>query len=237
MRLVKIGMLLAVSLSLFGVAGYASPFTTAVIRTTCLSPSTAGAYATGSLVCDTGNVDSWLEFSGFTSTGAGNNLRMQALANSMNQGFYFPTNLSGQSSFTVGFNLQAFNELADGLTFHVTSSAQARSDASVTMNVCVGQVVGCSPANQMSLTLGAASIQPIQTINFAATPTLGITFTGNVDVNALLSQFEVGVITVPGSGGTGGSGGATGDLPEPSTWLTMGIGLLGLAAARLRRNS
>lgn len=154
------------------------------------------------------------------STASGSDLKMQALANSINQGFYYPTNVGGQMTFQVGFNVQAMNEFADGLTFHVTSSAPAREQASVTMDVCVGQVMGCAAADMMSLTLDSTSY-PIQTINFAPASVLGITFTGNVDPSAFLSQFEVGVMT--------------GDIPEPSTWLTMGMGLLGFGVARFRK--
>jgi hypothetical protein len=202
------------------ITAQASPFTTGFIRTTCPSPSTAGAYANTDVTCATGNASAWLQFSDFMSTASGSDLKMQALANSINQGFYYPTNVGGQMTFQVGFNVQAMNEFADGLIFHVTSSAPAREQASVTMNVCVGQVMGCAAADMMSLTLDSTSY-PIQTINFAPASVLGIRFTGNVDPSAFLSQFEVGVMT--------------GDIPEPSTCLTMGVGLLGLGVARFRK--
>jgi PEP-CTERM motif len=212
-------------LCVFSGTAFATPITSINTGTTCLSPATVGAYSSGSMTCDTGNANSWVTFSGFTNSTSANNMPVQALANAANVGFYYPENAGGPMSFQLGYNVQAFNQTIQGVTLHVTAtgSAAAHADAGVTMNVCVGQAMGCSASQMMTVTLDANSAFPIQTLNFAPTSMIGISFSGNVDAGADLTQFESTIIG-------GGGGGAGGNIPEPATLMLTGLGLLAVAA-------
>jgi hypothetical protein len=198
-----------------------APFSTTDVRTTCPTPTTVGVYSSASTACETGTMNSWLVFSNFVNSQAAGGLTIQSLANGANEGFYFPENLSGPSNFQIGFNVQAINEIVDGIMFHVTASAPYQGQASVTMYVCPGQAVGCDTSTAKVLTLGSGSSLPYDTISFDSTQSLGVLFVGNVDANAMLTQFESTVIA---------------STPEPAALYMVGIGFLALgAAARMRK--
>jgi hypothetical protein len=191
-----------------------------------------GVYSGTPVICDTGNVDAWLEFSGFVSSPSANDFTIQALANAANQGFYFPENVNGPLSFEIGYDVEGFNETATSVTFHVTSSSQQQGQADVTMYLCpgFGLATDCINSPSQAVTLGPDA--PIQTVSFDATPTLEILFVGNVDSTSSLTQFEATI----GTGGTGSSG-ATGGVPEPATIFMVGFGLLVVAAILRRENA
>lgn len=196
-------------------------FTTTAVRTTCPTPTNVGLYVSTAVTCDTGNVASWLEFSKFTSSSA-DDLNIQGLANGANQGFYFPLDLTGPSVFQVGYDVQAINTLISGINLHVTASGLPRTDASVTMYVCVDKPAGCPASEAKVLTLGANSVLPMDAIYFPMASTIGVTFVGKVDAQAMLSQFESIIIT---------------DVPEPSTVWMISVGLLGFGMSTLRKRA
>jgi hypothetical protein len=220
----KTALTLAVLLlSVLSATALGTPITSITMGTTCPTPSTVGAYSSASVTCYTGNATSWITFSGFTNSASASNMTSQALANMANVGFYYPQNAVGPMSFQLGFNAQGNNEMIQGVTLDVNASAGAHAQASVTMNVCVGQAMGCSASQMMTVTLDANSAFPVQTLNFAPTSMIGISFSGNVDLGADLTQFESTII-----GGGGGDVGGT--IPEPATLMLTGLGLLAVAA-------
>ncbi len=216
-RMMSAGLLFLVGSTLASGAVFTSTST----RTTCPTPTTVGAYVSNAVVCDTGNMNSWLEFSNFSSTSA-NNLTIQGLANGANQGFYFPVNINGPMTFQVAYDIDAVNTLISGINLHVTASGLPRTDASVTMYVCVDKPAGCPVNEARVLTIGANSNQPYDTLSFALASSIGVTFVGNVDAQAMLTQFESVVIT---------------ETPEPATLSMLGAGLLGFGVHRLRRKA
>jgi hypothetical protein len=210
----------------------ASPFSSPDVHTNCPTPSTVGYYSSMAVTCETGNVDSWLMFSGFTNTPSADDFIVQALANNANQGFYYPENLNGPLSFGLGFNVQAFNEVANSVTFHVTATSPPQGDSTVTMYVCAVASAACATSYLSSVTLGSKTT-PIVTLDFTPTDSFGLWFVGSTDALSSLTQFE----TTVGTGTGGGGGGPLGGVPEPATPVLVGTGLLAVALVRRRAHS
>ncbi len=217
-------------LFVFPVIAAGSPFFSMNTGTTCPSPSTVGAYA--GTTCDTGNEDAWLEFSGFVNSPSASSLEVQALANANNQGFYYNEGgIPGPLDFSLGWDVEGFNESLDSITLHVTATSQPQGSADITMYICTGPASTCMASPLEQLTLGSGMNAP-QTLTFASTDTLGVYFVGSIDALSTLTQFETTVGTGPG-GGTGPTGG----VPEPATTLLVGAGLLAVGMYRSRMKS
>lgn len=213
---------------------FGTPFTTLANGTTCPTPSTVSAYVDIPVDCETGNVNAWFAFNNFVDSPSANNMTIQALANS---GFYFPDNGAGPTNFMVGFNVQAFNQMAVGVTYDVAFSSSPQGDPSFTMYTCDGPAMSClSDPAATKTTSGSA---PIETVMFTPTASLGVLFVGSVDSLSTLTEFETSIIGGTGGTGstgfTGGTGGTGGGVPEPATLMMAAAGLLGLVALRRRR--
>ena len=103
--------------------------------------------------------------------------------------------------------------------------------------VCTGCGSGTSPPNYSSLSFvltGTSTTNPLTMSSFVAN-SLGFFFASDIGVkDSSGNVIWTGNVGATGGGGGGGGGGQT---PEPSTYLLLGTGLIGLSALRRKLTS